>query len=149
MTATPQYIPPPLQQPAQPQPQQKSGCLKWLLIGCSALFALFVVVIAGIVVFAFAMVRKTDAYRIAHDRAIHDPRVIDALGSPVETGWWVSGSVKVENGAGTADIKFPIHGPKGKAVVETKAMRDERADKWVFTKMKVYPDGGPPIDLLE
>jgi len=148
MTATPQYIPPPLQQPPQ-QPVKSTGCLKWLLAGCSVLLALCIVVFAGIVIFAFGMIKRTDVYRIANDRAIHDPRVIDAVGTPVETGWWVRGSIDAHDGEGSADITFPIHGPKGKATVEARATRDVRAGKWVFTNMKVYPDGGPPIDLLE
>ncbi len=149
MSVTPEYIPPPLQQPPQQQPAKSSGCLKWLLAGCSVLVALSILVVAGVVIFAFGMIRRTDVYRIASDRALHDTRVIDALGAPVETGWWVRGSIDLHNGEGSADITFPIHGPKGKATVEARAAHSATGDKWVFTKMKVYPEGGPPIDLLE
>jgi len=59
----------------------------------------------------------------------------------------VKGSVNVDNDGGHANITFPISGPKGKATVEAVATRD--AEKWVYTMLKVSPDGGPPIDLLQ
>jgi hypothetical protein len=143
--AAPQYIPP--QPQGQQPPPQKSGCLKWLLIGCSVLFVLGIAAVAVLVVVVFGAIRSTDAYKGARDRAVNDPRVIAALGAPVETGWWVKGSVNVDNDGGHANITFPISGPKGKATVEAIATRD--AEKWVYTKLKVDPDGGPPIDLLQ
>jgi len=143
--AAPQYIPP--QPQGQQPPPQKSGCLKWLLIGCSVLLVLGIAAVAVLVFVVFGAIRSTDAYKGARDRAVNDPRVIAALGSPIETGWWVKGSVNVDNDGGHANITFPISGPKGKATVEAIATRD--AEKWVYTKLKVYPDGGPPIDLLQ
>lgn len=143
--AAPQYIPP------QPQgmqpPQQKSGCLKWFLIGCSVLFVLGAAFLAVLVFVVFGAIKSTDAYKGARDKATHDPRVIAALGSPVEAGFWVSGSANVDTNGGHADFKFPISGPKGKGTVEAVATREP--DKWVYTKLMAYPDGGPPIDLLQ
>ena len=113
--AAPQYIPP--QQPGQQPPPQKSGCLKWFLIGCSALIVLGIAFVAVLVFVVFGAIKSTDAYKGARDRAVNDPRVIAALGSPVETGWWVKGSVNVDNDGGHANITFPISGPKGKGTI--------------------------------
>jgi len=143
--AAPQYIPP--QPQNAPVPKQRSGCLKWALIGCSAVFVLGVVLCAVLVVVVFGAIKSTDAYKGARDMAVHDPRVVAAIGSPIETGWWVMGSVNVDMNGGHADIKFPISGPKGHAKVEAIATRG--ADKWVYSKLLVTPDGGPPIDLLQ
>ena len=143
--AAPQYIPP--QPQGQQPPPKSSGCLKWALIGCSVLFVLGVAFVAVLVLVVFGAIKSTDAYKNARDRAIHDPRVVAALGSPIEAGWWVSGSANVDTNGGHADIKFPISGPKNKATVEAVATRE--ADKWVYTKLQVNPDGGPPIDLLQ
>ena len=141
--ANPQYIPP--QQPGQqPPPQQSSGCLKWTLIGCSVLLVLLV---GGIAVFGYGVVtlmKKSDAYKGARDRAISDPRVTAALGAPVDTGWWVKGSL----GDKGASIDFPISGPKNKAIVTAVATLNDQG-KWVYTQLQVKPDGGPPIDLLQ
>jgi len=143
--AAPQYIPP--QAAGQQPPPQKSGCLKWLAIGCSVIFVIGIACVAVLVFVVFGAIKATDAYKNAVDRAISDPRVIAALGSPVEPGWWVKGSVNVDNDGGHANISFPISGPKGKAMVEAVATRN--VDKWVYTKLQVHPDGGPPIDLLQ
>jgi hypothetical protein len=143
--AAPQYIPP--QPQGQQTPPKSSGCLKWALIGCSVLFVLGVAFVAVLVLVVFGAIKSTDAYKNARDRAIHDPRVVAALGSPIETGWWVTGSANVDANGGHADIKFPISGPKNKATVYAVATRE--TDKWVYTKLEVDPDGGPPIDLLQ
>jgi hypothetical protein len=143
--AAPQYIPP--QTAGQQPPPQKSGCLKWLAIGCSVIIVLGIVGVAVLAFGVFGVIKSTDAYKNARDRAASDPRVIAAIGSPVEQGWWVRGSVNVDNDGGHANIGFPISGPKGKAMVEAVATRN--ADKWVYTKLTVTPDGGPPIDLLQ
>ena len=151
MNETPQYnVPPQQPQPQPQQPQQKSGCLKWLLIGCSALFILGCAAAVVLVLFVFGAIKSTDVYKGARDRAINDPRVIAALGTPIETGWWVSGSVNVNTtDGGHANIKFPISGPKNKAKVEAVATIDPSTGKWVYTRLMVLPDGGPPIDLLQ
>jgi hypothetical protein len=130
----------------QPPPQQSSGsgCLKWFLIGCSALIVLGIAFVVVLVFVVFAGIKSTGAYKGARDRAVNDPRVIEQLGSPVETGWWVMG--KIEMSRGEADLDFPIHGPKGKATVLVRATRD--GDRWVYTRLMVEPDNGPPIDLL-
>ncbi|HJW95189.1 MAG TPA: cytochrome c oxidase assembly factor Coa1 family protein [Thermoanaerobaculia bacterium] len=144
--ANPQYIPPQPQGPQPPQ-QQKSGCLKWLLIGCSIVFVLFVGFVAVVGYGVVAVIKRSDAYKGARDRAINDPRVIAALGAPVEAGWWVKGSLTTDNG-GHANIDFPISGPKNKATVIAVATINEQG-KWVYTRLQVDPDGGPPIDLLQ
>jgi hypothetical protein len=143
--AAPQYIPP--QAPGQQAPPKSSGCLKWLAIGCSVILVIGIACVAVLVFVVFGAIKATDAYKNARDRAVSDPRVIAALGSPVEPGFWVSGSANVDNDGGHADIKFPISGPKGKGTVEAVATRN--VDKWVYTKLQVNPDGGPPIDLLQ
>ena len=142
MTVQPPPIVPP---PAQPR--QSSGCLKWGLIGCGAIIILGVACIAAIVLFVFGAIKSTDAYRGARSRVERDPRVIEALGSPVETGWWISGHVNVENRRGTADFTFPVHGPKDRGTVHAVAAKEN--DRWDYSELTVTPSNGPPIDLLK
>jgi Cytochrome oxidase complex assembly protein 1 len=142
------YTPPP--QPGTvppPQQQKSSGCLKWGLIGCAAIIVLCAVGIAGIVLIVFGALKSSDVYRGARATAERDPRVIEALGSPIEAGFWVGGSVKVEGGTGRANIFFPIHGPKGQARVSAVATKE--AGSWRYSEMIVTPSNGPPIDLLK
>lgn len=144
------YNPPPPMTPAgggAPQPAPKSGCGKIACVGCSILTVVGVVAVFCLVFFVFRLIKSSDVYREASDRAMRDPRVIAALGEPITTGFWVGGNVKIDNNRGTADFRFPISGPKGKAVVHAVAWRDER--EWHYTTLRVRPDSGPSIDLSE
>ena len=150
---TPPYEPPPSPPPTAPPPvpavtppPQKSGCLKWSLIGCSILFVLVLAVCAVVLIFAFGALKRTDVYKGALRRAQDDPRVVAALGSPVEGGLWVKGNIHFDaNSGGNAELTFPIHGPKGKAMEHAVATYENR--QWTYETLTVQPEGGPKIDL--
>ena len=137
--------PPPV--PGVVPPPKKGGCLKWGLIGCLVALVIGVLGIAAIVVIVFGAIKSTDAYKGARDQAQRDPRVIAALGTPIETGIWVAGNVNVDNNGGNADFTFPIHGPKGEAKVHAVATRDTSG--WHYSLLTVAPRNGPAIDLLK
>ena len=138
--------PPPIVPPPTP-PRQSSGCLKWGLIGCGAIIVLCGVFVVGIVIVVFGAIKSTDVYHGAYSRVQNDPRVIAAIGSPVEAGWWMSGNVHVANRRGDADFSFPVHGPKGRAGVHAVATRSDGA--WTYSELSVTPSNGPRIDLLK
>ena len=135
------YVPPPQGQP----PAQKSGCGKIACIGCSILAILGIIgcIVLGVVV--VGAMKSTDAYKEARDRAIHDPRVIELLGSPVEPSMFAWGSVHVDNDGGKASIFFPISGPKGKAIVHAEATRG--VNGWTYSELTVQQKNAT-IDLL-
>ena len=140
--------PPPPPQPPPPVPEKKkAGCGTFALIGCSVLLALMIVFVAGIVWFVFGMIKGTDVYKQAIRRAQSDPRVIAALGSPIEAEWWVTGTMHIDNEKGNADITIPISGPKAKGRIYAEAIRDRNG--WRFTRLTVKPETGPEIDLME
>ena len=142
---TTSYIPPP---PGGTVPEpKKGGCLKWALIGCLALFVICLAGIAAIVIIVFGAIKSTDAYKGARDNAMRDPRVIAALGTPMDTGIWVIGNVNVDTNGGNADFEFPISGPKGEARVHAVATRD--LNGWHYSLLTVTPKNGIPIDLLK
>jgi hypothetical protein len=139
-----QYTPP---QPGQPAPKKSSGCLKVFLIGCSVIIVLGVALIAAITFFVFGAVKKTEPYKQALDKLRNDPRVVAALGEPIDAGIWVSGSVNFNNGKGNCDFKFPVSGPKAKATVHVVASTEGQG--WTFSTLDVMPDNGsPPINVL-
>ena len=150
MTTTPYAPPPPPTPPpvapAAVPPPQKSGCLKWGLIGCGIVAVLVAATCVVVVVFAFGAMKRTDFYKGALNRAQNDPRVVAALGSPVEGGWWIKGNINRDTQhGGNAEMTFPISGPKAHATEHVIATYD--GDKWVFERLTVTPDGGAPIDL--
>ena len=138
-----QYTPP---QPGQPAQKKSSGCLKIFLIGCSVLIVLGVALCAVLVFFFFGAIKKSDVYKEALNKVQNDQRVVAALGTPIESGFWVKGSMSVDNGKGMADFEFPVSGTKDKATVHAVAAFDGRA--WEFSTLDVTPAHGPPINVL-
>ena len=131
---------------APPPPQKSGGCWKGLAIGCSIVFVLGLAALIALFVFVFSVIKRSDVYREAYSRAGSDPRVVATLGTPMERGWWVIGSVHLDDNTGTADITFPISGPKGGARVHASATRD--SDNWKYSSILVRPDSGGEIDVL-
>ena len=142
---TTNYIPPP--PPGTVPPPKRGGCLKWGLIGCGAVIVIGLIGIVAIVVVVFGAIKSSDVYRGARDQAQRDPRVIAALGTPMDTGIWVSGNVSVDANGGNADFSFPMHGPKAEAIVHTVGTRDTSG--WHYSVLTVSPKNGPPIDVLK
>ena len=139
-------VPPP-PPPTVAPPPKKSGCWKWGAIGCLAILLVLAVGVGVLTTIVFGAIKSTDAYKTARDRATHDPRVIEALGSPVEAGFWVIGNVHVDNNRGNASIEVPISGPKGKARVRAVASTD--GDHWTYSELTVRAENGARIDLLQ
>ena len=143
MTAIP---PPRTAPPPPPPPAKKSGCWKWGALGCLAVIVIGAIGIGVLVVFVFGAIKSTDVYKEALSRAQNDPRVIAALGSPIKSGFFLSGNVNVKNSGGTADISFPISGPKGKGSVHAVATRDSSG--WHYSELTATPENGSTINLM-
>ncbi len=138
------YTVPPAAPPAAPQ--KSGGCWKALAIGCSVILVLGFAAMIALFVFVFSVIKRSDVYREAFTRATNDPRVITALGTPIEKGWWVMGKVNLDNNTGSANIDFPISGPKGSAHVHAAASYD--GNTWTYSTLVVRPDSGGEIDIL-
>jgi hypothetical protein len=132
--------------PPPPPPKKSSGCWKALAIGCSIIIVLGLAALVALFVFVFSVIKRSDVYREAFTRATNDPRVVAALGTPIEKGWWVLGSVNLNNDTGNANIDFPISGPKGSARVHAAASLENST--WAYSALVVRPAAGGEIDVL-
>jgi len=132
--------------PPPPPPPKSSGCWKALAIGCGIIVVLGAAAAICLFIFVFSMIKRSDVYREAYTRATNDPRVVAALGTPIEKGWWVMGKVSVDTNGGLANIDFPISGPKGSARVHAAASRE--SDAWSYSSLVVRPQAGGEIDVL-
>jgi Cytochrome oxidase complex assembly protein 1 len=132
-------------QPPPPPRSGGSGCLKGALIGCGILLLISVVFVAGVFFFVFSAIKSSYVYSEAVRRAQSNPQVIGRLGTPIETGWWVSGTMNIKGQSGHAEISIPIHGSKANGTIHADA--NEENSNWKFTRL-VVEGGGPPIDLL-
>lgn len=140
------------QPPPSPEPRPAgswwSRNWKWVVpLGCLTPLLLIGSCVAGIVFFVFTAIKGSDAYTDAVQRAQTDPRVVTALGGPVEAGWWVTGNIDVDGSGGTADFDVPLQGTAKKGTLEIEAERDSGG--WNYSVMRVHVDDGTTIDLIE
>jgi len=81
-------------------------------------------------------IRSSDAYKLTLNTAKASPCVARALGSPVEPGWMMEGSVTESSVEGSAALSIPVRGPKGKGNLDVQAKKlngEWRIDSLVFT----------------
>jgi hypothetical protein len=93
---------------------------RWLIpLLCLVVAACF----CGFFALVMSFMKSSDAYSVALERAKSAPAVIDALGTPIEDGFFVTGSVNIYGSSGKADLAIPISGPKGEATVYVAAKK--------------------------
>jgi hypothetical protein len=122
---------------------------KWAVpLGCFSIIAIFVLFLAGIVLVVFGFMRSSDVYQQALEKASTNAAVVEALGAPVEPGWYLTGSINVQGASGQADISIPISGPKGKGTIFASARKT--AGRWEYSVLEVEVEGRRErIDLNE
>src|SRR4051812_428590 len=120
----------------QPPPSApRSNVAKWLFIGCGGGLVLMVALVCGILALAFGALRNAEVVRMAVTRASANPEVRAALGTPLKTGWMVSGSINVSGPSGNADMSVPVSGPKGSGTIYLVARKS--AGQWTFQQLEV------------
>lgn len=122
---------------------------KWFVpaacLGALALFAAFITLFITIV---FGIVKSSDVYKDALATAQSHPAVVKALGSPIEAGIFVMGSINVSGPSGKANLAIPISGPNGKGTIYARASKV--AGRWTFSQLVVeIKENKERIDLME
>ena len=102
--------------------------------------------VAGFVWLFKTAMTSSDAYRLAVERAMSDAEVVEALGEPIEPGWFVSGSVQVTGPTGTADIAVPLRGSRASGTLFVVATKS--AGEWTFERLELEVEGRR-IDLID
>ena len=126
--------PPPL--PLQPRGNWWTRNWKWFVpTGCFTILILFAAFITLIVMIVFSAMKSSDVYKDALKRAKAEPAVIEALGSPIKDGMFVSGSTKVNGASGEANLAIPIYGPKGEGTLYLVAEKSVGA--WNYSNLVV------------
>ena len=130
--------------PSQPPAPQKSS-KKWWFLGCGGCLG---VIVLGLLVIGFfvtsiiGVIKKTDAYAGALQRAQNSAELQAAIGTPMEPSYWVLGSIKTENGAESTEFAIPVTGPKGAAAVTVKASRPAGATAWEYSVLEALVASG-------
>lgn len=124
---------------------------RWLIPtgGCLGL-AILMAVVCFLLPFLtlFTALTSNEVYQQALQKARTNPEVIQALGEPVERGWFVSGSIHISGPSGRADLAIPISGPKNSGTLY--AIAGKRAGRWEFSVLEVAVKGqSGRINLLD
>ena len=105
---------------------------KWLIpvmvMGALASVAAFVCLVFLLMSGVF---KGSDAYATAMERVRAHPVLVRELGTPIETGWQFTGSIKINGPSGSADFSAPLHGPHGRGALYVTATKS--ADLWQYT----------------
>jgi len=116
-----------------------------LAVGCGGALLTLALLIVGLSVFLLRTIHGSDPYKSALGIVQASPAVHGILGEPIVAGWWVAGSLEVSGPSGSADLSFPVSGPKGEAMVFVEAQK--RAGEWRLGTLIVEPEG--PTDRLD
>jgi hypothetical protein len=82
---------------------------------------------AGLLVYlaCLAALQSCPRVRWAMEQARADPKIVSAIGSPMEKGWIWEGSVAhFTPGGGTSDFAIPLRGPKGEGTLRVRVFDD-------------------------
>ena len=126
---------------------ERKGWVKWVVLGCSG--AIVIAVLAAVAIFSVVMgsIKKSGAYQDAMEKLRATPAAVAALGEPIESGFFISGSVSVNGPSGEAELSSPVHGPQGKGTLYVEATKS--AGRWEYDLLELVVAGQEPrIDIL-
>lgn len=120
---------------------------KWAVpLGGATLLALMLAFVALLLMLVFGMLRGTEPYQHAVAQAKASMALRQALGEPIEEGFFVSGNFNSNNASGDASFSIPLSGPHGAATLYVEASKS--AGVWSYSVLLVRMDtGGKEIDL--
>jgi len=131
-------------------PAKKSGGSKWILILVLVLVVIGLPIcacggcIASVLYGVTGMIKGSEPYRVAVERAEQSPEVRARLGEPVTAGMLVTGNINLENSNGECDLQIPLSGPNGSGTLTVRGSQIQ--GEWTYDEMSVEIDG-EKIDL--
>ncbi len=129
----------------QPRPGWWKRNWKWFVpvsLVCLLLFG--VGVIALIFSLVMSSIKSSPVYTRALASAKDDPALIAELGSPIEAGWYVTGSISSTGQNSYADFSIPIHGPRNSGTLHVMALKSpvvKGMEDWKITALEAKVTG--------
>lgn len=122
---------------------------KWFVpVGCLGTLIVIAGFFVGVCLLVFGLAKSSYAYKDALAKAKSHPAVQETLGTPIEEGLFVTGSINTSGPSGRADLAIPISGPRGKGTIYVVASKS--AGQWTYSTLVVeIKDTRQRIDLLE
>ena len=142
---------PPMSAPQIPSPPKAGWWSRnWKWFVPMSLVTLLLLCGGGIfaaVSMVFGLLKSSEPYKEALVRANASAQVQNAMGTPVEPGFIVGGSINLNNDSGTAILDIPVTGPKGKGSIHVDGTK--AAGTWTYSAMDVTVEGqAEKISLL-
>ena len=119
----------------------------WFQVGFATVASVAVFVVL-LLVFIEREIRSSAVYHVSLTEASASQAVTNAIGNPIQGGWFNSGQVvQSSDGRGRAKLMIPISGPKGKGKLRIDAIRS--SGSWSFLVLQFIDDRrGATADLL-
>ncbi len=133
---------------------------KWAIAGVIVWFGV-IVFFGGFFVTILASMKNSEAYRMTMEEVRKSPAVTAALGEPIETGFFLTGTIGLNaNGSGHARLQIPLKGSTANGTAYTVAERqggvweikllfvrvDDRQEPIVVINNSNLPLPGGPLD---
>jgi hypothetical protein len=117
-----------------------------IILGCLGVLAAVAACVGGTLYLATSSMKSSEVYTEALAAAQNDPQVQEALGTPIEAGTFVTGSMQTQGLSGDASLNIPISGPNGSGTIFASARREN--GEWVFYTLAVAVDGSDDLIVL-
>jgi len=123
--------------PSTPYNEQRTPTdWKKLTIGGVGL-AIFIFVLVGS---ATQMMKNSEPYQWSLEQVQANPEVMKRLGSPVESSWFITGSISSGGDSGTAFLEYSVSGPDGRGNVTIKGKIANGV--WVYEHAGIVIESG-------
>ena len=120
------------------------------IIGCLSSIVILICcggISAGVAFGILSGIKNSDAYQLALSTVQNNPQAQAVLGTPIEDGFFFTGSIETSGASGSASFAMPVSGPDGSGSVQVSAVRS--AGTWELTFLTLTVEGsGERLDLL-
>ena len=111
-----------------------------MLLACVACVALFATTL-------FGTIKSSEPYQQAMAIAQASPEAAEALGTPIQAGFFVGGSIQVTGPTGSADLSIPVSGPEASGTLYVVGVKT--LGTWQLLTLELaVKDSGTRLDLL-
>jgi hypothetical protein len=126
---------------------KRPAWVKWVVLGCLGMIIVAFCLAAGVVAIVMGGLKQSDAYKGGLAAVRENRAAVEALGEPIEGGFFLSGSVNVTGPSGEAVLAVPLSGPRAKGTLYLEATK--RAGRWEYSLLELAVDGeAERIELL-
>lgn len=101
----------------------------WARAGLAVIVAA-VLLMALLFYVIMSVISNSDAYTLSLKQVKEDARVVEAMGEPIQPGWFTTGQIALKDASGSANLSIPISGPKCDGEIVSRSNKIN--GKWVF-----------------